>query len=249
MGETDMGSQAPEPGAQYTEPELQTTATDEKSTADWAGQRRAEARAALDPPKHFDTPAWMGPTHGTETFTPQVPAQPEPSHDTLHVFAPSPAAEPMPETAHWVEHRKPRVFVGVVLTLALIGAIASLAFAIVNQSVTAVVVLVVCVIFAVIFRGALMSSAVTTVDLKGSTLRVRKGASQAVCNLADPSHRVEVLGTPGSPDWQVILEATDGRDLVLTAANVDPVEFHRIATHYRVVAERERQNRLERFNR
>jgi hypothetical protein len=118
-----------------------------------------------------------------------------------------------------------------------------------NQSVVAVAGLVICAIIAVIFRGALMSSALTTVDLKSSTLKVRADGELSVFNLADPTTLIEVFSTPDHSDWKVVLEAVDHRKLTLTAAHVNPVEFHRIVTHYREVAERERIDRHDRYNR
>ncbi|RNL79764.1 hypothetical protein [Nocardioides marmorisolisilvae] len=242
MGEMDMGDQN---GAPL---EADTTTAEQVSREDWAEQRRAEARAHLDPPSHFDTPSWLGPSQ-REYVPPQVPVQPEPVHDQLHVYAPTPIADSVPDAAHWVEHRKPRFFVGALLSLALLGAVASLVFAIVAQSVIAVGALVGCAVIAVIFRGALMSSALTTVDLKSSTLKVREGNELSVFNLADPATRVEVTGTPGSSSWKVVLESVHHREIVLTAANVNPVEFDTILLHYRAVAERERQDRHDRYNR
>jgi hypothetical protein len=127
--------------------------------------------------------------------------------------------------------------------------VASLAFAILNQSPAAKVGLVACGFLAVIFRGALMSSGLTTVDLKSSTLKVRHEGELSIFNLADPAHRVEVSGTPDSSSWKVVLESIDHRELTLTAAHVNPDEFHKVVTFYRAVAERERQDRFDRFNR
>ena len=242
MGEMDMGEQTEAPL------EADTTTAEQRSREDWAEQRRAEARAHLEPPSHFATPSWIGPTTH-EYAPPQVPVQPEPVHDQLHAYAPTPLADAVPEAAHWVEHRKPRLFVGVLLSLALAGAVASLVFAILSQSVVAVVALVGCGIVAVIFRGALMSAALTTVDLKGSTLKIREGNELSVFNLADPTTKVDVSGTPGSSSWKVVLESVHQREITLTAANVNPVEFDQILLHYRAVAERERIDRHERYNR
>ena len=238
MGEMDMESQ----------PESDTTTAEQLSRDDRAEQRRAEARAQLEPPARFDTPSWLGPST-REFLAPQVPEQNEPAHDRLHAYAPAPITDPVPETAHWVEHRKPRVFVGLLLTLALTGAVACLIVAVLDQSLVAGVGLVVCGFIAVLFRGALMSTGLTTVDLKNSTLKVRKDGELSIFNLADPAHRVEVAGTPGSSDWKVALESIDHREIVLTAAHVNPVEFDKIVTYYREIAERERQDRFNRFNR
>lgn len=242
MGEMDMENQPNTPG------EADTATAEQLSREDWADQRRAEARAHLDPPSHFDTPSWLGPS--TREYTPpQVPVQSEPVHEQVHAYAPTPVTDSVPDTAHWVEHRKPRTFVGLLLTAALLGAVASLVLAIVNQSVVAVGALVGCGIVAVIFRGALMSSGLTSVDLKSSTLKVRKDGELSVFNLADPAHRVEVSGTPGSSDWKVVLESIDHRELTLTAAHVNATEFDKIVRYYRTVAEREAQDRFNRFNR
>ena len=246
MGETDMGSQAEQPGAPLESDT--TTRAGETSPTDWAEQRRAEARAPLAPPTHFDTPSWLGPSN-RENTVPQVPVQAEPVHEQLHAYAPRPVTDPVPDTGHWVEHRKPRVFVGMLLVAALLGAIASLVLAVLNQSLVAVAGLVICGIVAVIFRGALMSSGLTTVDLKNSTLKVRQDGELSVFNLADPANRIEASGTPGSSDWKVVMESLDHREITLTAAHVNPVEFDKILSHYRAVAERERQERFNRYNR
>lgn len=244
MGEMDMGDGLGAPGESDT-----TTSTDEPMSRDErAEQRRAEARAHFEAPSHFDTPSWMGPST-REYVAPQVPVQSEPVHEQLHAYAPTPIADAVPDSAHWVEHRKPRVYVGVLLTAALLGALTSLVFAVLNQSIVAVGALVVCAIVAVIFRGALMATALTTVDLNGSTLRIRKAGDLSVFNLADPAHRVEMSGTPGSSDWKVVLESIHHEEIVLTAANVQPAEFAKIVSYYRTLAERERQDRHDRFNR
>ena len=248
MGETDMGPQADQPG---TAVEADTTPeSDELSRADYAEQRRAEARAALEPPTHFDTPSWMGPS-SRPYVQPEVPVQAEPVHEQVqvHAYAPVPVADTVPEAAHWVEHRKPRYFVGLLLTLAIAGAIVSLVFAILDQSVVAIVGLVLCTIVAVIFRSALMSSALTTVDLKSSTLKVRQEGERHLFNLADPTRNVEVTGTPGRGDWKVVLESVDGRQVTLTGAHVNSEEFDKVLLYYRAIAERERQDQYNRFNR
>jgi len=252
MGEMDMGDL---PGA----PLESSTATTEKTTTEteqaWrneelAEQLRSEARALLDPPTHFATPSWMGPsTH--EQAPPQVPLQAGPVDDEVSVYAPAPLQAPdsVPDRAHWVERQKPRMFVGLLMTSALIGAIASLVLAVVNQSIVAVGGLVLCGLIAVIFRGALMSTGLTTVDLQGSTLRIRKDAELSVFHLADPALLVEETGTPGGSDWKVVLESVHHHGITLTAANVNAAEFHEILAHYRGLAERERQDRYNRFNR
>ena len=149
----------------------------------WAEQRRATARA------QFQTPAWLGPTR---TDQPQIPQQVEPEHDELAPAAPSLAPRnPIPDTAHWTETAKPRLVAGFVLFAALAGVIVSLVLTITTQSVGAIAGLVGSAFVAVIFRGALMGSALTTVDLKGSILRVRSGGVLDVVNLADPVHLVQ----------------------------------------------------------
>jgi hypothetical protein len=243
MDETDMGD------LQGAPRDADTTTADQETREDRAEQLRAEARAAaLEPPTHFATPAWLGP--GSREYTPpQIPIQAEPAHEPLSVYAPTPSTDAVPETAHWVEHAKPRIFVGLLLVAALVGAVTSLVFAVLNQSIVAVGALVVCGIIAVIFRGALMSTGLTTVELKGSTLRIRQNGELSLFNLADPALRVEETGTPGNSDWKVVLESVHHRELTLTAANVTPGEFHDIVSYYRAVAERERQDRYNRFNR
>jgi len=210
----------------------------------WAEQRRATARA------QFQTPAWLGPTR---TDQPQIPQQVGAEHDEIDDIAPVvPAAaphNPIPDTAHWAETAKPRLVAGFVLLAALAGVLVCLVLTITTQSVSAIAGLVGSAFVAVIFRGALMGSALTTVDLKGSVMRVRSGGVLDVVNLADPVHLVELVGTPDQPTWRLRLEAVDGRTVELGPKQVDPHEVHRIVEYYRAVAERDQRERERRFNR
>jgi hypothetical protein len=208
-----------------------------------AEQRRAQARA------QFETPSWIGPSRST---SPVVPTQAEPEHDDFEepVDAPVvPRGEPIPDTAHWAEKVGNRVAAGTILVVALAGLIVSLVLTITTQSIGAIVGLAASALVAVIFRGALMSSGITTVDLKGSILRIRSGGVLDVVNLADPVHIVDLVGSPDEPTWRLRLEAIDGRIVELGPRQVDPHEMHRIVTYYRAVAERDKRDRERRFNR
>jgi hypothetical protein len=209
-----------------------------------AEQRRAEART------HFDTPTWLGPTRPGAAA---IPEQIEPDHDDLdepiEVVAPAPSQHPIPDTAHWAEKARPRIVAGTVLVLALLGVLASLVVTIVTQSVGAIVALAACAFVAVIFRGALMGSGITTVDLKGSVMRIRRGGQLDIINLTDPVHIVDLIGTPDQSTWRLRLEAVDGRVVELGPQQVDAHEVHRIVEYYRAIADRARRDRETRFNR
>jgi hypothetical protein len=234
MDETDTGT--------TTGPE----ALSAEAARQWAEQRRAQARA------QFETPTWLGPTRDVGT-APQIPAQAEPEHDDdledLEIVVPSPVSHPIPDTAHWAETVAPRRLAGTVLIGSLGGALGFLVVTVLTQSLAAIAGLAACAIVAVIFRGALISTGVTTVDLKGSIMRVRKGGVLDVVNLADPVHLVHLVGTPGEPSWRLQLEAIDGRTIELGPREVDPIEVHRIVEYYRAVAQRERRDRERRFSR
>lgn len=241
MGEPDMG------------PTSETGATTDEAltTAQWAEARRAEARAPLpEVEEHFATPSWMdrGEITPVPRTAPVVPPQVQPVHDTLHPYAPVRPADPIPDSAHWVEHRRPRFVIGTLLTLSLLGAIACLVVAIITQATAAIVGLAVCGFLAVVFRATLLSQGVRTTDLKGSTLKIRTGGDLQIFRLDDPDHIIQVVGEPGASGWKVVLEAPDGRIVELTAAHVDPAEMHPIAKHYHAVAETERERRHYRFN-
>jgi hypothetical protein len=208
-----------------------------------AEQRRAEARA------QFETPSWIGPNRST---SPVVPTQAEPEHDVFDEPEPAPAVpqgSPIPATAHWAEKAGNRFVAGTILSVALVGLIVSLVLTITTQSVGAIVGLAASALVAVIFRGALMSSGITTVDLKGSILRVRSGGVLDIVNLADPVHIVALVGTPDQPSWRLRLEAVDGRIVELGPRQVDAPELDRIVKYYRAVAERDKRDRERRFNR
>jgi hypothetical protein len=210
-----------------------------------AQQRLSAARA------QFSTPAWIGPARNPGEAV--IPTQLEPDHDDeldeVEVVVPVVSDHPIPDTAHWAERARPRMLASGVLLASLAGVIGFLALAIITQSIGAIAGLVACAIVAVIFRGALMGSGVTIVDLKGSVLRIRKGGVLDIVNLADPTHRVELVGTPDQAAWRLLMEAVDGRVVELGPRQVDATEMHRIVTYYRAVAERERLERERRFNR
>ncbi|HEX2895400.1 MAG TPA: hypothetical protein VHO29_15475 [Marmoricola sp.] len=212
----------------------------------WAEQRRAQARA------QFETPSWLGPARDVDTAR-QIPAQAEPEHDDdpdmTAVAVPAPLTDPIPNTAHWAEKAAPRLLAGIVLVAALLGVLGFLVATAITQSLAAIAGLLACAVVAVIFRGALMGVGVTTVDLKGSIMRIRKRGVLDVVNLADPVHLVQLVGSPDDPSWRLHLEAVDGRTIELGPREVDPVEVHRIVEYYRAVAERDRRDREHRFNR
>ncbi len=235
MDETDTGQET----GQMAGPEAMSA----EAARQWAEQRRAAVRA------EFQTPAWLGPAR-TDA---QIPAQVEPDHDELDELETAVPAvaprNPIPDTAHWSEKAKPRLVAGALLVASLAGVIVCLVLTITTQSVGAIAGLVGSAFVAVIFRGALMGTGITTVDLKGSILRVRCGGVLDIVNLADPVHLVELIGTPGQPDWRLRLEAVDGRVVELGPQQVDPREMHRIVEYYRAIAERDQRERERRFNR
>jgi hypothetical protein len=141
------------------------------------------------------------------------------------------------------------VVAGSILVLALAGLVPSLVLTITTQSMGAIAGLAASALVAVIFRGALMSSGITTVDLKGSILRIRKGGVLDIINLADPVHVVALVGDPDESSWRLRVEAVDGRIIDLGPRQVDAQEMHRIVLYYRAVAERDLRDRERRFNR
>lgn len=210
----------------------------------WAEQQRAQARA------QFSTPSWIGPARPGHETQPTIPAQAEPTHDELEFLAPVPATHtPIPDNAHWAERQRPRIVAGSLLVLALAGVVTFLVLTITTQSTASIVGLVACAFVAVIFRGALMGAGITTVDLKGSVLRIRNGGVLDVVNLSDPVHLVELVGTPDQPSWRLRLEAVDGRMIELGPQQVDAAELHRAVEYYRAIANREKWDRERRFNR
>lgn len=197
----------------------------------------------------FQTPTWMGERPSTAN---QVPAQGEPAHDAVAANRP-PTSAALPdgilEEAHWTEHTRPRVLAGAVLTVAVLGAIVALVIAVVSQSIVALVALAVCAVVAILFRGALISTGVTTVDLRGATLTVHREGVRDSFNLMDPQQRLEVVGTAGSPDWRLRLEGLGGRVIELNPTQVEPHELMPSVEFYQLAAAREREERARRFNR
>ena len=209
-----------------------------------AAQRRLAAERS-----QFSTPSWIGPAR-EGAAEPVIPAQLLPDHDDEpEIVIPVVSEHPIPDVAHWSERAKPRLLAGGVLVASLAGVLGFLALTIIARSTGAIAGLVACAIVAVIFRGALMGEGVTTVDLKGPVLRIRKGGVLDVVNLADAMHRVELVGSPDQPTWRLLIEALDGRVIELGPHQVDAPEMHRIVTYYRAIAERDERARERRFNR
>jgi hypothetical protein len=231
MDETDM--------TPATGPE----AASAEAARQWAEQRRAQARA------QFTTPSWIGPSR-SGTGESLIPEQAEAAHDDFDdipdVVIPQ---SPIPESAHWAEKARPRLVAGVLLVAALAGVITFLVLTITTQSVGAIAGLAASAIVAVIFRGALMGSGITTVDLQGSVMRVHQDGVLDVVNLADPVHTVELIGSPTASTWRLRVEAVDGRTIEIGPNHVDAPELHRIVEYYRAIADRERRERDRRFNR
>jgi hypothetical protein len=227
-----------------TTPTAGPEALSAEAARQWAEQQRAAARA------QFTTPTWIGPDRHPEAAA-QIPAQAEPDHDEIEIPVPVPTSSgpPIPDTAHWAEKASPRLVAGTILLLALAGVLVFLVLAILTQSVGAIAGLGASAFVAVIFRGALMSSGVTTVDLKGSIMRIRKGGVLDIVNLADPVHLVELVGSPDQPTWRLHVEAVDGRTVEIGPRDVDAPEVHRIVEYYRAIASRDKQERERRFNR
>lgn len=205
---------------------------------------------AETPAEQFATPSWLTPGATTHVprVAPQVPPQAAPVHDDLHPSAPSRADSSIPDSAHWVEHRRPRRVVGALLVLSLLATLGFLAASIITQETAMIVGLASAGFLTVLFRATLMSTGVTTTDLKGTTLKVRTDGSIKIFRLDDPDHAIEIVGSPGSPQWKVILQAPDGSVVTLDSSHVDADEMHPIAEYYRTVSERERERRAYRFN-
>lgn len=202
-----------------------------------AEARRREARA------RFETPSWLGPArHGVEEQAPTIPRQVEPRHEDLVPPAP-PRPDGIPDTAHYVEKAKPRVVAGTLLVVSLAAAVTALVYTITTQSVEAVVALVFSAFLAVICRGAMMSSGLAIVDLKGSMLKVQHAGHLDTFDLAGAGQLVELVGTPGRRDWRLRLETADGRIVELAEGQVDSGEMHRTVEYYRTLATARRRDR------
>lgn len=233
MDETDIGA-----GSPAGDPAVEAAAPPQVPQ-----QRRLEAR------EHFDTPSWMGPEREWHAeYAVGLPAQPEPTHELLPPI-PQRHNAPIITEGHWVETAPPRRLAGALLTLGILGLIGAVTAAAMTQSVVAISVAIACAFVVVVFRGALMSSGISTVELKSGRLSVSRDGHKDVFDLADPAHLVEVLGTPGDPHWRLRLENYDGRIVELTDKHVKPEDLHPAVVHYRAIADRERSDRERRFNR
>lgn len=222
----------------------------------------AEPGSTAAPTEQFATPSWLTPGGTTHVprvapqVAPRVPAQATPAHDTLHPSghpsghpsAPPRASANIPDTAHWVERRRPRRVVGALLVVSLLATLGFLVAAIITQATAMIVALAAAGFLTVLFRATLMSTGVTTTDLKGTVLKVRTGGTLKIFRLDDPDHAIEIVDTPGSPRWKVVLQAPDGSVVTLDASHVNADEMHPIAEYYRSVSERERERRNYRFN-
>lgn len=175
----------------------------------------------------------------------RLPQQVPPVHDELADPLPRPT---VPATARWVERPRPRVLAALLLVASLAAAVTCLVLALRTQSTESVVGLVFSALLAVLCRGAMMSSGLMTVELKGSLLTVRHDGYVDRFDLAGHVQLVELVGDPDRSSWRLRLETADGRVVELTRRQVDAREMHGIVEFYQSLAERKRRER-ERRNR
>lgn len=190
--------------------------------------------------RHFATPSWLGPERRTQAAEPVLPAQAVPVHDTIapdHVPAALTGPPPeVPESAHWEERRRRQFLAGSLLLVAFLGAVFFVTLAILQGSVVYGAAAGACVVALVIVRSMLMSAGLTTVDLRGSRLTIRRDGSVDTIDLAGTYTILEVRGDPRSRDWQLAVETTDGRVHELGRRQCDPVALDAAVRYYRELA-------------
>lgn len=238
MDDTDMAAKA-DPG-----PEAGSTPGHDASTGP-----QIPTQDGTKTGEHFDTPSWIGSNRPWQPYEQTVPAQAAPAHESMPVPVATDRDSAVISEGHWVEHAPPRLVAGTFLVAAILGLIGALVASVITQSPVAIGVTVTCAVIAVVFRGALISSGVRTVELKSGRLTVSQDGHQELFNLTDPAHLIELTGRPTDSDWRLRLETLDGRIVELTRAHVNPSELHPAVVHYRRIADRERTDRERRFHR
>src|SRR3954451_13605678 len=104
-------------GGTMDEPDSTSTKSPEILAAEaarTAAQRKLSAERA-----QFSTPSWIGPARSGAGEA-VIPAQLEPEHDDEpEIVIPVVSEHPVPDTAHWAERAKPRMFAGALLLASL----------------------------------------------------------------------------------------------------------------------------------
>lgn len=192
--------------------------------------------------QHFDTPSWLGPPrHDSPAPEPVLPAQAEPVHDTIapdHVPAALTGPPPeVPESAHWEERRRRQFLAGSLLLVTFLGAVFYTTLAILQRSPGYGAAAGGCLVALVLVRSMLMSAGLTTVDLRGSRLTVRRDGFVDTVDLASPYTILELRGDPRARDWRLAVETTDGRLHEIGPQQCDPVALDAAVRYYRELAQ------------
>jgi hypothetical protein len=219
--------------ADSTRSELSASAPDAPSR-----RRPGAHRAPVRP-----TPSTIATVTELPTQARQVVAQP------VRQAAAQPTAEPViPHTAEWRASHFPRVFIGGLLGTAIAGTTALAIRYAQSQTLEDFIPLAVGLAVVVLLWGILIASTPQIVRLKGSWLSVHNTLGSARFDLADGLQEADIVGTPESSHWALLLHRPNSASLVLTHKDVVPAELDPIVRHYRTVAERRFAERNARFS-
>lgn len=155
----------------------------------------------------------------------------------------------VPASAQWTARHLSRLIAAGLLVLCLAGTVALGARYWQSGDQASLASLVVGLFVVLTLWAALIVSTPQVITLAGSVLTVHSGRGSERFDLGDPMSQIDVVGTPGSSTWAVLLRRRgDEAALVLRRGDVEAKVFDPIARHYRALSERLYRERAARFD-
>lgn len=214
----------------------------------------ADGSGPSDPPPDLPDPSIPDPPAPEPVPEPGPrAAQPAP-HLRSSTIVPAPSATPpppptVPQVVEFPRSRAPRVLLTVLLVAT--GALAALAIweAAQTQAGYDVGIAGALTALMLVFWWGLTTAPLQQVAVRGGILEIEDHESRYTFDLRNPATRVDVEGTPGSRSWRVTIHRHRLSPYVITRRTVDPVRFSEVLEHYRAMARKAEEQRLQQRNR
>lgn len=208
---------------------------------------------AVDPgPEHWAADAF---TARTPFTAPLDEPEPEPTAQPLrHLrsskITPAPSATPppppaVPQVVEFPRPRGPRIVLTMLLLVTGTAAAVAIWQAAQTEAGYDVGIAGALTALTLVFWWGLTTSPMQQVAVRGGILEIEDRESHFTFDLRNPATRVDVEGTPGSRDWRVTIYRHRLPPYVLTRRTVDSERFSEVLEHYRTMARKAEEQRLQ----